>query len=86
MLICRTYHLLIKSQCLMEVRRRCNITGEKGNQILPTYLTHSYIMNKEFRIFIIYKNVSYLTINTKNNLSIDYFLVKKRTYDYVINK
>lgn len=27
--------------------------SEKGNQILPTYLTHSYIMNKEFRIFII---------------------------------
>lgn len=54
MLICRTYHLLIKSQCLMEVRRCCNITGEKGNQILPTYLTHTYIMNKEFRIFIIY--------------------------------
>ena len=30
MLLSKTYHPLIKSQCLMEVRSYCNITGEKG--------------------------------------------------------
>ncbi len=27
----------------------------EGEPILPTYLTHPYIMNKEFRIFIFIK-------------------------------
>ncbi|TNU36908.1 hypothetical protein FIB67_17150 [Escherichia coli] len=30
------------------------LQARRGNQIFPTYLTHPYIMNKEFRIFIIY--------------------------------
>ncbi|WP_225390208.1 hypothetical protein, partial [Escherichia coli] len=28
------------------------LQARRGNQILPTYLTQPYIMNKEFRIFI----------------------------------
>ncbi len=57
--------------------------SEKGNQILPTYLTHPYIMTRNLGFLSFIKMFPAWLLRPKQFINW-LFPCKKRTYDYVI--